>query len=376
MKNELLLTRNLSVETWRVKASISEAQRRGDIIIVLKYLSKADQGNAQELARDLLFDDVGRLIVAERLLRITELYGLSSSSGDRSYELTEDGYRALESEEVFIPKDGCWEITLSNDPLLPHSIVQIEPFNEPNALSDVRDRAGEERQFERLPAWIRDISGCGSIIPHLGGRRIRIESLEAKAEKVNSKYSLKVDWNVSRREVHMFQDKRSINPVSQFSGPDISQDHVWEVLLQNQGWLENWSDDRGSLAMRFEDIDNLTNLIMARKRMLGNFKFRSPQVPRYGDFNDVDVENISIHAASKEDAQEWTMWRLNESINTFATREKFGEWIDEAQKPFPEFDFILPERDVYAAELWRKAIDANAIEAKAWYMVVAADWSV
>ncbi|WGK68799.1 hypothetical protein P0082_09960 [Candidatus Haliotispira prima] len=119
--------------------------------------------------------------------------------------------------------------------------------------------------------------------------------------------------------------------------------------------------------------------------MRNDFKFESPKIfangtdygTDYGVFDDIVVENIDICAATQADAEEWSEWRLRESINSYASIAKYQQWVTEALAPFGEFGINLPERDEYAAKIWRESdgqTKQNRI--RAWHLIAASDWTL
>lgn len=374
MKHELILSRSVEVETWRIQGSVAGARACEYIMPVLQCLAEFNKCTARDLAQHLLFDDKGRVVVAERLLEITRLYGLTESENGQ-YMLSDDGYEALNKKEVFIPNDGCWELSVSNDSLLPHIIINIEAFNEPNAKSELigeddKSKLDARRQkMMSLPEWVKASIGIETIL-HAGGKK-RIDIIEDKAEKIAPKTSLTIEWNVSKGKVRLLNKNEVLN---QFDGPELSQNDVWEILLRNEDLFDGWDGMQNNLAISFGKVDD-----QARKRMIDDFEFNSPYIEygelKYGIFKNCVVEGVALRAATEGDAKEWANWRLNESINSFATTKKYKAWTRKAWKPFEYFDIALPKRDVYAQERWNMAINIDN-KTKDWYMIAAADWAL
>ena len=368
MKNEMILYRSIEIETWGVQGSIAKAQERKDMMLVLLYLEEFSGGTAKDLAKHLLFDDKGRFVVAERLLEISKLYKLVDFENGR-YMLTEDGKEALSKKEVFIPNDGCWELSVSNDPLLPHKFISVDAFKEPNAKDEIFDKAKLEdriKNMKPLPRWIKDNPGL-EVIPHAGGKRIRIDSIENKAEELLSKLSITLEWNISKGSIRLKNEKQILN---QFDSPKLSQNDVWEILLAKNNWLDDWDSLDNNLAISFEEADE-----DERKHMVADFEFNSPTISEYGEFKDVIVRGIELRAATKNDAVLWADWRLSESINNFATSKNYQAWVSEALVPFKKFEITLPARDAYAQDLWDKSINTTN-KTKAWNMIAATDWAL
>jgi len=365
--NELILSRKVEIETWHIQGSIAKAQARKDMMLVLQYLDEFSGSTAKDLAGHLLFDARARLVVAQRLLELSKLYGLTDSESGK-YSLTEDGQEALTKKEVFIPEDGCWKLSVSNDPLLPYMVIDIEVFKEPNAKDEIFDKSKLEKrqkQMEKLPSWVKKCIGL-ELIPHASEERKRIDSIENKSEKVPAKLSLTLEWNVSKNNIRLLDDKNRKNILNQFEGPGLDHNDVWEILLDNEGWLDDWDSSTSNLAISFDDVDE-----KARKLMISDFEFKTPVISEYGVFKDLVVQSVALRAATNRDAQRWANWRLGDSINTFASLAKYQSWVEFAKKPFYEYDIDLPSRDKSA-----QAVMGKRYAKETWYLLAASDWSL
>jgi len=376
MKNELILSRKVAIETWHIQGSVAKAQSRKDMMLVLQYLDEFPRSTAKGLAGHLLFDTRARLVVAQRLLELSKLYGLTDSESGK-YSLTEDGIGALTKKEVFIPEQGCWKLSVSNDTLLSHKVIEIESFEEPNAISELIGKDAKSKLEDRKqkmmqpPRWLKQCIGL-ELAPHAGGEKKRIDSIENKAEKSPANLSLTLEWNVSKNSIRLLDDNNSKKVLNQFEGPGLSHNAVWEILLDNEDWLGDWDRSTNQLAISFGDVDE-----KARKLMVADFEFKTPVISEYGVFKTQIVQGVALRAATENDAIEWTHWRLAESINAFATSNKYKQWVSEALAPFNYFDITLPERDEYAKELW-SAPDNRSVndKTKAWHLIAASDWAL
>lgn len=372
MKNELILSRKLNVETWNIQGSIAKAHKREDMMLVLQFLDEFPRSTAKEFANHLLFDGNSRRVVAERLLDLSSLYGLSNNESG-SYKLTEKGQEALANKMVFIPEDGCWTLTVSNDPLLPHNVIDIKAFDEPHAISEIIGKEAKTKLDSRkhnmgsVPLWIKQCVGT-ELDPHLSKGKIRIDSIENKAEKVTSNIFIKLEWNVTKDSVRILENNKVLN---QFDGPRITENDILETALAKKGLLPQWDSKARKLKASFGSLDS-----HSYRSMVTNLKCQSLDIQKYGDFADIVIEGIDLNAASLSDAKKWAEWRLDNSISNFATTNLYETWIESATAPFLEFGISLSERDSYAEQLWNRWLTTNNKPQKVWHMIAATDWQL
>ena len=375
MDNSIVLRRSMDIETWHILATVAKAQQRNEMMPLLKYLGEFSEGTIKGISEHLFFEQKARAVVVKRLLTILNLYGLVDADEDKkTHKLTDAGKRALEQKRMFMPEDGTWEISVSNDPLLPHQVLEVEPFKkEPDAYSEVIGDKKEELKHRRekmapIPRWFIKFLDK-ELIPHTGGEDIRIDTIKKKGEKIKAKLSFLIDWHVNANSVEIIGGKKI---VTSLKGPGLSVAEVWKILLENDNDLnaDDWNEAKEKMAVAFEDADS-----SARKLMQREFKFVQPEIYNnevdFGEFDDIVVKSVAICARTQEDAQKWARWRLDNSITGFASEKSYSLWKAKAKEPFKEFSIDLPTRDESARALIGKKLSAND-----WYLVAAADWQL
>ncbi|MEO0603486.1 MAG: hypothetical protein AAF211_18755, partial [Myxococcota bacterium] len=146
MMHRIYLRRTVAVRCWRVVGRIAKTTKRAELRPVLLRAQEQGETDAGDIAGHLLFESRSRRVVAERLLRIAEVYGLLERN-DRRYRLTDQGQEAIATAQVFVPEHGTWTVWASNDPLLATPILRVDPWSEPTAYDEVwgneRDKARE-----------------------------------------------------------------------------------------------------------------------------------------------------------------------------------------------------------------------------------------
>lgn len=370
MSNDLVLRRNIHIETWRVQGTILKAQERADILMILQYVANNSNATAKGMAEHLLFEENARLVVAERLLKMAEQLGLVEQIKEYRhyfYTLTKKGELALQEQEVFIPEDGFWEINFTNDPLLPHTILDFKPFKEPNAHQEVKNKESLEKRKQNIkpmPDWIRQ-PHFNSVKPFLNpNQSIWLENIQAKGEKVSSNLQLVLEWNVSKQNVRLLKNNKVVH---QFTYQNYDQNQIWQILLKQNGLQKDWNWSTNSMAISFAKTDK-----KSRQTMNKDFHFIKPDIDDLESFDDFIAENVAIHAIDKDNAIEWAWWRLEHNINDFADEQTYQKWVEQAKLPFAEYDFRLPTRDELANLFWQDKTHSP----KSWHLISASDWQI
>ena len=371
MNGDMILARPVAVQGWRVIGQVAKAEKREELAPILERARENDGTNANDLAHHLLFSH-SRKVVAERLLRIGDRYGLLEKRGRDHFVLTEDGKRAVETEEVFVPEHGAWTMWTSDDPLLSSPVLGIEPWDEePSAFDEGRKRRENgEREFEPLPDWIR--AACGSeISPPTSKDRavVRIEDLDEEAEVVKVDASLQLIWNVRERRLRLRGKLNQREVDADLLPPRKTTEYVWSALLEGEGLLVGWKPDIPALAIPFRETSERERATMRR-----DLVFEKPSVPEHGSFDSLTVPGVPITAGSRDDAREWSEWRLKARVGDYATSRRYADWSGEAAEPFAKYRPELPDRAALAERAWRLAAGRPGPEA--WYLVAAEDWGL
>jgi hypothetical protein len=364
------LTRPLKYRCWRVIGQIAKAAKRDELMPVLLRAREAGTTDAKDIANHLLFEARSRQGVAQRLLQISENYGLLEQR-EKRYALTDAGHAALKTQQIYVPEHGAWTIWASDDPLLATPILHVKPWTEPTAYDEIRgkDRHTEEkRKFEKLPRWLKAIVG-NVTIPIAAGTALRIDQLEAEGEIVAVGVTLRAVWDVSgaRLRIEGSLDGSSVNSVVE--APDVDASDTWRQLLKSAGLWSQWDSEALALRVGFDDTDT-----GERQTLLRAVKFGKPEISGYQHFDATTIEGVPIRARSTDDARRWAAWRLDIRINNYATAERLRSWTDEALAPFAEFALVAPSRQALANAVWRARGDRPTN--KTWHLVAAEDWEL
>ena len=371
----MILQRKLTIKSYNFIGSVAKSKKRDELKPFLLYLSENEETTARDCANHLGFSGGVRLKLVERMLQILLMYKLATLK-DKKYALTEEGKLALKKERVFVPEDGTWTISVCNDPLLDHPLIRLLEDNNKKSLYEAKkeleerkNNNGAKENIIKAPKIVKELINK-KLFPYTGGEEIIVEKMHDKIEILEIKIDAIIKWDIPKNSVALEIGRHS----KVIEGPGLSQDQVLEILLDHNGWLDDWDRSQRKLRCRFDEVSN-----SGRKLMEDQFDFNAPQiideVIDLGVFDDIKL-SIDVCPKTKDDADQWAKWRLDNEITNFATQENYDNWCEKSLKPFSEFDIGLPGRDEYAQECWAQRHNHPTDIKSMWHLVTAADWNL
>lgn len=370
MKN-IVLRRRIAVRCWNVIGTVAEAKKRPEIMPILLRARERNRTSADDVAEHLFFEHKSRRVVAERMLRIALNYGLLQQD-EQWFALTDAGFAALSSEQIFIPERGSWTIWECEDPLLGYPILRVDRWREPTALDDVQQgkrKEADARKFVKVPRTLREVTGriaspsCGT------GSFLRIDEFDDKAEVVDSRNDLRIVWNVGERKLRLEGSLNGVSVSTVLEAPDFTSEDAWLQLLEAEGLSPQWDRSRRALLVGFDQTNE-----RERESLRRDLAIETPEFSDFGKFDALTIRDVSIHANTARDAGLWADWRLRARLCDYATRDRFDAWIKEATDPFANFRISIPSRADLAKHAWTQRNDRPT--PMAWYLGAAEDWSL
>lgn len=383
LKNEkseaFVLRRNINVFCWNVKATISKEAKRDDLMPVLKRAQENNGTYGRDIADHLLGEEVGREIVGIRLLAICESLNLLENRGGKNpprYFLTEEGERALDLRRVMLPEEGTWTIWASDDSLLKHPILYIEPFHEGSAFDELRgnkskDSKARNDKFEKIPHWLSNACSITKLPAAIGNEQIRLDHIDTKIERIADNARLALEW---RPEINSLKLNGSIKGNSVNSTPDapeISFSDIWQELLENEQLWHQWQESKERLLVSFDLTENVERSLLQRR-----LAFVKPSIEKFGSFDQIH-RKVALFPQSQQDAQHWAEWKLQNQINTYATEAEFAKWCQQALSLFEEHSnaIELPARNELATNAWQNRYDRKNTST-IWHLMAVEDWGI
>jgi len=245
------LERNVHFEKYKVVIELGRNQAREDIIAVLMLA----QENNDQITADLICTKLlgGRpKAMGELIINRCKELGLFSEEN----QLTDLGVSSIESDKVFIPEYGLYQIWVTQDPLIPQKLLDLravefqslrrEILNEKN---EKENGLNDKENIIDIPEWILGLKN--EVINLFGSSkdRIQIINMETKGE------SLTKENNEVLRTVLTIPIEKEIS--LSLSGlydtvldpPSFIFDRIWNCLLGNK--IKDWDKSTKPPKLRF-----------------------------------------------------------------------------------------------------------------------------
>lgn len=370
MMSDIILKRRIDLQCWRVVGEVAFAKKRPELQPILRRALEMGRTDEGDIAEHLFFEARSRRVVARRMLNIASTLGLLHRE-DSKFALSERGHEAIEKEKVFVPQQGTWTLYTSNDPLLDSRILRVAEWKEPTAVDETfGKKKHKKRDIQPLPGWIKALKDVPQRPYTGGGQSVQLGVIESKADVIPIKQSeLHLEWNVTKGRVLVTGNLDGVAVNSDVTPPSFQHDDVWRVLLEDVGLLTQWDDSSSQSALRVPFLHTSTD---ERELMLRTLEFKSPRLPDLGIFNTTSVKNVPLRPSTRDDAERWAAWRLNNRVKDYATDRAFDDWMQSAAKPFAEFNVTLPTRSELASAAWAQRDDRPT--PKTWHLIAAEDW--
>lgn len=358
------LSRGLQPVGYDAVMELGRVNRREDLVSVLKLADERGGAVTPEQVCDTLLMGRPPAVGVAIIRRLSEI-GLLEPDG----RLTTRGQEAAQTGEVYLPERGRYRIWLSQDPILPHPVLSIQPAFE-EYLWQERQRANQGSaagQSMSLPAWFTRMAGAVVSLPAEAGGRVAIYHVEpvgAPVPFLTTPPRLRVDWKLNDRG----------KPSAEITGdwkvpippPEMPFEKVWENLLgpRRADWAP-WHDGF-ALRTRFRDPDLEDHERMGLARDL---PIPAPVVPPYGAFEGTTAKSIPIVPHSPTEAQEWAVWMLGTLPNGYLTSSAFSKLQQRVSRTFDGFHLSLPERQELAKQVRSDAeASGTRLPAQYWYL--------
>ncbi len=380
---EIKLQRSLKIHRFRVKGTIAKAENRPEIH---SFLLLAQEQNGFVSARDVAEKLLGGRpeTVGKRLLEQCANYGLLDKQRNNGYALTDKGMVAISQEQIFVHEQGTWELWVTDDPLLPTTLLNIEPFKEPSAHHEKHNAKARNENMKSLPQWLRQSLITDTSLSSLvaDNRQYRFINLDDKGEFIaDVNANVTATWitpELSQASL-VFEgtvDGKKLNYRYQIL-PKLTFLEIWQQMLEQQNWLQHagayeqpekyWDFQQQALRIPCKNLSNTE-----QSTFLKNHPFSKPEISDYGRFNDTDIKNIPIMPKDEDAAGGWGFWLLEKKVNDYILAGQFEiqQQNISGLKQFAEFDLIFPEQEEFAQEL------RNSNPKAYWYLQAPLDWQL
>ncbi|MFO0963747.1 MAG: hypothetical protein U0625_12715 [Phycisphaerales bacterium] len=388
MELEMKLERVVQVQCVRFAGTVALAERRDEIVAVLKAIEElGGAAEPRDLAGYLLPE--GFEVAAERLLLIAESRGLVAQDSGR-FRLTSEGREARDRAQVMVARDGTWHAWIASDPLLRFPLIHVD-FAKPGSAFDERrgpqslgaGGQGAPRPTGSMPV-LRDLVRVSGALLLKEGKRAMIEDVGAECQLMPCRDALKLRWRLQSSGARSLQavgklalenessDQSSIDAA--LEPPEADFGEVFEQLRSEARIQGTWDRKSSVLRCAFDPklepgaVQSMRRTVRAAQLNLNH--------KRLGSFDDVAVHEVPMAAADSQSAQEWVRHRLLGSIQDHQTERRFQRLLAEARRPFAEFQFAIPDRHSLLHETGGRRLRDARRSKRVWHLQAPLDWKL
>lgn len=360
---KLTLRRAVTVERWRVIATLGLAQKRPELIAILALANERPGGvvTGLDVSRSLL---AGRpAMVGERLLevcRMMSLVELDDPHG-KAWRLTAAGRRALASEEVPAPQRGEFDVWMLADPLYPEVIVRVLPTERDRRAKP--DERGEERpaRVEELPILLRQCKG----------KVVRLPLRKADEPTEVFVFDLApLGRHIEREQGELSIELAHEGGTARFK---VSFDGRPATFAPGAG-LPSLRDAMAAGPTTVEPPVNVAfRTLSDNERRTGRreFDIEGYALPSLGEFRSARFSDVPLAPKSQQDADEWAVWRLLDGIRGYVWPRDFEKRVRAVREVAVEEQWAFDPSIPTQVEMAQKRPDQPALVRS---LLVPLDW--
>lgn len=335
---EIILKRKVIVKKYKALLDIGIKERRSDIIALLLIAkSHNDQLSIPIICNEFIFRD--NETIAKRIIQRCQDLALL----DKNLKITEEGLTARDDEMIYYPFTGTYYVWVTEDPIFPQRILNIEMVDEKiNLKQEIKGYKWEyingertkieiEKNIISVPEWLKNVESFKNIkLFNEDKKDIRIQKIEEKIEPISIEEletQIKISDDLKLLELSgIFNDEREV-PFF----PDIHS--IWEQILKDKYRKWDWGDE--SLKLRYNETS-----AVEKKSFTKIFNFSDPIIDKFDKFESIDIK-LKIKPESDEEATLWANWLLENQIQEFMFPQIFKNYKNQISSKFQSFNIEL-----------------------------------
>ena len=358
MTLEVILTRDVDTQEYRVVMEISKTEKRDDILSVLKLVDETRAPITAETVCKKLLAKRPRRVGENIIRRLTEL-GLLNNR-----RLSEEGREALERGQVFMPERGSYRILCTRDLLLPQVLLDLKEEGERPPWDPIRKEKQEEDLADSSPEWLKEIEG--SVVQLLGpkGDTIRVGGIEGKCVPRGSSEGAPLSVSLILRMDGHNELSLSGRFQRRLPPPDMHLEDAWMNILGNRA--KDWTKKDAVLLCSFDDLSDSD-----RRNFTINLELKAPVLPVLGRFKRTVVRNVPVAPLHMNDAQRWAEWLLIETLPGYVSEKDYERHVKQVSASFPRHQVRLPNQEELAKsvleEEWKYG-EGGPMRKEYWYL--------
>lgn len=313
------IKREIKYKTYLVQAEIGVQKPAG----LFASVAELALINSKLLTEDLIVKEFAFSIpMAKRVIQRCLFKGLVEDDGENTYRLTTTGEDAANGKLIYEKESGEYRLFITDDPLIPQSILTIQRIDKSYHLNKRNDIQMEKLGFslenfafqnflseknEQETSFINSdkilIENCHENIHREKNPNIDF-SITCTSTPLAIDFKIGSNYKIGSNSRH--RDLTLINPNSEFSFSLILSN-----LLKQKRFFSNWDEENKILNVPF-DLQSKRNLNY--KQFYEKLVFETPKIEKFGEFEKSSFQ-IPIAPRDSDECLKWEKYLLLERIN-------------------------------------------------------------
>ena len=313
------LKREIKYKTYLVQAEIGVQKPAG----LFASVAELAMINSKLLTEYLIVNEFAFSIpMAKRVIQRCLFKGLLEEEEENTYRLTTTGEDAANSKLIYEKESGEYRLFITDDPLIPQSVLTIQRVDKSYHLNKRKDIQMEKLEIslenlvfqnfiseinERETSFINSdkilIENCYENI-HQEKNPIMDFSITCITIPLNIDFRIDSNYNIRGNRGHKESTLINLNSVFSFS-------LILSNLLKNKRQFSNWDEENKFLKVIFK-LQSKRNINY--KQFHEKLVFETPKIKDFGEFKDTSFQ-IPIAPRDREDCLKWEKYLLLERIN-------------------------------------------------------------
>lgn len=385
------LKRSISVKCFESQATVAVGRQRPEFLAIAQLAADCGRAiNVQDIHHELL-RNCPEAMVRQVLKRSLDLGLLESVEQEGYAQLSNAGEQALQVGQVLVPEEGVWRFYLTNDRLLPHSLLhahRLETGSAHKSRNDNRkyaEKAGSQRASS-LPDLLKACKRNTAAPSIVDGQLQQIRELPSLGISVRDcALELSYEWTPNGPPLVKLTGelkgigKKDKQQIDASLLPSIkvadSYEQLWKLLAAFASQvditeLDQWHDYTGHLVLP-ATLAELSPI--ERKQFTRELAIPEWKRGYLGTFNPTVLSVVPLVPASDTDANEWAKWLQWDAIQDDVTPVHLDHMGNDIRSQFPYHDPHLATPN----ELLAKALHGKR-DARSHYLLASYDlglWS-
>jgi len=259
------------------------------------------------------------------------------------YSLTVTGKAAIQDKMVFIPERDGFLLHGTDDPLFHEPVLACVKTND--STNDPKSKKKPEgmQKSPREMQWITTVKERVERDPQLvhlateQNRTVQLIEIVESGEQADPLFSITAKLSIDENEgaILTVYSKNHVKKTDSGKGLTVGHEFTLPFIKVLRNLFRGSSDDIIETVdgcahlVSYRDIANDATALNSHKK---DFRIEKPEIDGFGKFDDVTLQALPIIPKTVNDAQQWAVWTLRESIRYYTNETGYAELRESAAR--------------------------------------------